>query len=127
MAKEKGKQSNSTQNAYLEYQKRENAVMQARMEQIESERSAINICLQEYGNKDKQQDFLEKLRKTYYSETKIQEFEEVFGIWNQDSVDINTVKNIADALQHISQNTEKESFVQKAGKFVNKIFDQGKE
>lgn len=127
LTKVKVKRLNSTQNAYIEYQRRENAVSQAQMEQIQAEKNAINVCLQEYGNEGKQQEFLEKLRATYYSEIKIKELEEKFSNWNQDVVDINTVKDIADALQYISQNMENEGFIQKAGKFVNNIIDQGKE
>lgn len=127
MTKVKVKRLNSTQDAYIEYQRRENAVSQAQMEQIQAEKNAINVCLQEYGNEGKQREFLEKLRATYYSEIKIKELEEKFSNWNQDVVDINTVKDIADALQYISQNMENEGFIQKAGKFVNNIIDQGKE
>lgn len=127
LTKVKVKRLNSTQDAYIEYQRRENAVSQAQMEQIQAEKNAINVCLQEYGNEGKQQEFLEKLRATYYSEIKIKELEEKFSNWNQDVVDINTVKDIADALQYISQNMENEGFIQKAGKFVNNIIDQGKE
>lgn len=127
LTKVKVKRLNLTQDAYIEYQRRENAVSQAQMEQIQAEKNAINVCLQEYGNEGKQQEFLEKLRATYYSEIKIKELEEKFSNWNQDVVDINTVKDIADALQYISQNMENEGFIQKAGKFVNNIIDQGKE
>lgn len=126
LSKAKNKRLNSIQEAYIEYQRRESAVSQAQMEQIKAEKNAINICLREYGNVDKQRDFLAKLKETYYSEKMIQTFESKFSNWNQDYIDINTVKDIADALQHISQTIEDEGFIQKAGRFVNSIMDQGK-